>query len=248
MLYRGPMGGGAASGAVGSVVASHNRGGQYLRARVTPTNPNTPRQAAIRAALGGAIQQWTQGLTGAQRDGWRLYAQNTPTTNRLGDTIHLTGQNMWVRQAAIIRQFQTSGLTGAAGPNPVAPTIFNTGEPVSGISNATQQPNIITVSGGNATFTVQFGSPLSAAGTTLLYVGAAQNKNRAFYKGPYQLASQTGFASGLNTNAFAIQLSQPTQYCSSYPMVPNSYVPIRLINVFADGRVSEPFEVITSVR
>ena len=84
------------SGRMGGTVAAHNRGGQYLRALVTPVNPNTALQQAVRTIFANLAQQWAL-LTDLQRDAWDDYAANVPVTNRVGDTINLTGFNMYQR-------------------------------------------------------------------------------------------------------------------------------------------------------
>ena len=84
------------SGTMGGTVASHNRGGQYLRALVVPVNPNTPLQQAVRTIFANLAQAWSL-LTDLQRAAWDDYGANVPVTNRVGDTINLTGFNMYLR-------------------------------------------------------------------------------------------------------------------------------------------------------
>ena len=48
MLFKGTIGA-AYSGKIGGVVASHNRGGQYFRQHVIPTDPATGLQSTMRA-------------------------------------------------------------------------------------------------------------------------------------------------------------------------------------------------------
>ncbi len=86
-----------ASGSIGGLTYSHNRGGLYTRARSIPTNPNSTEQQTVRAAFGSLSQRWTQTITQAQRDAWENYAALTPVTNRLGDELILSGQQMYVR-------------------------------------------------------------------------------------------------------------------------------------------------------
>lgn len=86
-----------ASGSIGGTVFSHNRGGQYVRQRSTPTDPNTTRQQNVRAYFTSLSQRWTDTLTVAQRLGWAVYAASVPVINRLGDQVFLTGQNHYIR-------------------------------------------------------------------------------------------------------------------------------------------------------
>lgn len=69
---------GAMSGSVGGLTASRARGGiDYFRFRAIPVNPNTPRQATVRAAVSLLAQLWQTTLTATQRDSWRLEVDGT---------------------------------------------------------------------------------------------------------------------------------------------------------------------------
>lgn len=90
MLFRGALGGGAASGKMGAMVASHNKGGQYLRARTVPTNPQTSLQNAVRVAFSSIASMW-QTLTDAGRSAWSAWGTTVGTVNRLGDSVPISG-------------------------------------------------------------------------------------------------------------------------------------------------------------
>ncbi len=96
MLFK-PYLGDELSGALVDIVASHNKGGYYFRERVTPANPNTIQQQVVRNTVAGLAGAWVSFLTQAQRDGWQVYADNVPLTNRLGDARHVSGMAMWIR-------------------------------------------------------------------------------------------------------------------------------------------------------
>lgn len=89
----------AASGSIGGMTASRNRGGSYLRGRVIPVNPNTERQGIARANMASAVHAWTNTLTDANRQAWISYAQATPTTDVLGNSLVLSGQQMFIKSA-----------------------------------------------------------------------------------------------------------------------------------------------------
>jgi len=85
------------SGSLGATVYSHNRYGQYMRARSTPVNPQSARQQAVRQAIRSLTTGWSQVLTGGQRANWNGYAEFVPWKNHLGDEIYLTGLSWYVR-------------------------------------------------------------------------------------------------------------------------------------------------------
>ena len=70
--------------------------GQYVRNRRAPVQPiGTGRRAFIRAAFGGASSGYA-GLTAAQQDAWTSFAASHPITDALGQSITLTGHQMYV--------------------------------------------------------------------------------------------------------------------------------------------------------
>ena len=85
------------SGSVGGLTFSHNNGGLYVRARAIPTNPGSPQQDVVRAAFGALVAAWTELLSEAEREAWRVYAANTPLLGPLGDVRNVTGMNMYLR-------------------------------------------------------------------------------------------------------------------------------------------------------
>ena len=86
----------AGSGKIGGHVASKNRGGAYLRTKVTPSNPNTSYQAAARSILASLSTGWSL-LTDAQRLGWNSAVKDFATTDIFGDIKNPSGINLYVK-------------------------------------------------------------------------------------------------------------------------------------------------------
>ena len=85
------------SGSIAGTTHSHNRAGQYTRNRRSPVQPiGTGRRATVRAAFSAASAAWS-GLTGAQRAAWEGFAGSHPITDSLGQSVVLTGHQMFVR-------------------------------------------------------------------------------------------------------------------------------------------------------
>lgn len=92
--------GSPSSGSIAGTTYSHNRAGQYTRNRRTPTNPvGTGRRATVRANFGSAAKGYAA-LTGAQQAAWSAYALGYPYIDSLGQSIKLTGQQMYVAIAS----------------------------------------------------------------------------------------------------------------------------------------------------
>lgn len=216
MLWRGPVGGGSASGKLGAMVASHNSGGQYLRARTTPTNPNSVYQAAVRAALGSLSNSWVTFLTQAQRDGWELYGRAVNVLNRLGDSIKISGLAHFIRSNVPRVQ---AGLSLVD----VAPTTLDVGE--------TPIIDALVVDASSDNVQVTLGAVSNpwlpdANRKVLCYVSPPQNPTINFYGGPFRFAGITSATTSALTftNPFAAVAGQST------------FVSLRISN--DDGRLS----------
>lgn len=90
-------------GKLGGHVASKNRGGSYLRTKVTPSNPQTEAQSAVRALFGSLSQGWSA-LSAAVRAGWDSAVSDWTSTNIFGDLKTPTGKSLYVKlnQQAIL--------------------------------------------------------------------------------------------------------------------------------------------------
>lgn len=79
----------------GSVFA-RNRGGAYLRNKVTPTNPQTIAQVGARSLLTSFSQNW-RSLTEAQREAWKSVVDQWSTTDVFGDVVNPSGSSLYIR-------------------------------------------------------------------------------------------------------------------------------------------------------
>lgn len=79
----------------GSVFA-RNRGGAYLRTKVTPVNPQTSAQVSARSLLASFSQGW-RSLTQAQRDSWNAVVSQFSRTDVFGDIVNPTGAQLYNR-------------------------------------------------------------------------------------------------------------------------------------------------------
>jgi hypothetical protein len=211
------------SGSVGGDVFARNRSGNYIRPRTKPTNPNTARQVAVRAALSMLTERWSETLTVAQRTAWNLYASNVTVQNRLGEAIKLTGFNHYLRSKAWLAR---QGLT-IIDAGPVVFTLPDT-DPVMSItaSEATQQATVVFDDG------LDWASEDNAYMTFL--TGQPQNPQRNFFKGPWQ---GTRYLSG---NAGA-PLASPLPIGWFQAITEGQHLWCQARIYRADGRVSNTF-------
>ena len=163
------------SGSIAGTTSSHNRAGQYTRNRRSPTQPvGTGRRAAIRTAFGAAAKGYAA-LTGAQQAAWTAYAAMYPITDSLGQSVVLTGQQMYV---AINTQLLNVGAAQSGVP------------PVSNAVASAGVPTLVVVSSGAITLTP---SGLGLAADFQVYsFSAPQSSGTSFCKTFWQAGHVAG--------------------------------------------------------
>lgn len=214
------------SGAVGGLVASHNKGGNYFRALVIPVNPQTPQQVLVRNSLSQLVGAWTNTLTQLQRDAWDLYALNVPVTDVLGQTISLSGQQHFIRSNVPRIQGLDTGIAGAILDGP---TIFNTGEVDSSAFFNLASPSTSTYTFDN---TLAWANEDNAL--LLTWYGRPVNASVTFFKGPYNIGP---IIAGNATTAPTSPAVQTTPFVYAVGQRANAYSRISR----ADGRLSAAF-------
>lgn len=167
-----------ASGSIKGITASHNRGGAYFRGRVTPTNPSSSRQTIVRNAMRTSVNAWIA-LSAANRTSWATYASNVPVTNSMGDSIFLTGQQMYIRQSNV-------RIQASVPPVAAAPSTFDLGS---------FTPPTLTLTASSTTLSAAFTNTDAWAteGTNSfmgIYASAPQNPSVNFFKGPFQFVGK----------------------------------------------------------
>ena len=109
------------SGKIASTVFARNRGGAVIRNRIKPINRRSIGQSTRRQSLGSLASSW-RGLTQGQRDGWNSAAQNFPLQDVLGQTIYLSGEQLYIRFNANLELIGETPITNA--PAPFAFAVF----------------------------------------------------------------------------------------------------------------------------
>ena len=215
------------SGSIAGDTFARNRYGNYVRARTKPVNPNSAAQVAVRSALSLLTQRWSQTLTAAQRTAWNLYASSVAMTNRLGETINLTGFNHYIRSNSWNARIEADIVDAG-------PTVFELpqADPTLAItaSEATQQ--ITTAYDDGLDWADENGAYL------LLYQGSPQNPQRNFFDGPWRYL---GFVAGVNGAPPAGP--EVSAVVFAIAELQRQWIYARILR--ADGRLSEPFRADT---
>lgn len=234
MKWRGPYGGGAASGAAGAAVASRARNTQYIRARTTPVNPRTTAQQVVRNAVKALTSLW-QSLTNDQRSIWNTYGVNVTVTNALGDSSKLSGVNWFVGNN--VPRIQASLPATIAGP-----TIFDLGNPN---WSAVSPSAVIATNGTHGTLTL--GGPITSAngtnGALIVWISRPYGPAINFFNGPYQLAAS--FPSTGSGNFMAGNYTFNSPFIASGVAATDSANQMQMVLRLdrGDGRLSSKFQV-----
>lgn len=211
------------SGSIGGMTGSHNRGGMYLRARAIPTDPATTFQTVLRSYMAQLASLWTTTLTPAERLAWDVYAMNVTLPNPLGDEIHLTGLNHYIRS-------NMPRLQGGLVRVDSAPVIFDLGDfapPDSITGDATADEVDVAFVDTDAWLDED-----DAA--MLVYSSREQNPSKTYFKGPYRLA-------GIIAGDSVTPPTTPAAITSPFPLADGNQV-FSMVRVSrADGRLSAPF-------
>jgi hypothetical protein len=163
-----------ARGKLGGQVFSKNRGGAYIRTKVTPSNPRTADQQANRALLGSLSQSWS-GLTEAERASWNGAVSNWAKTNIFGDSHNPTGKNLFVQ---LNKNLSAAGFaTILVAPEKVEMAIL-------GLTSVEFNLTDDTLSLNNTGDTTGFTITLSATPSLTQGTSNAKNKFRNFYTAP----------------------------------------------------------------
>jgi len=207
------------SGSIGATVHSHNRFGQYIRARSVPVNPNTDRQVAMRNATRSLTILWQNTLTQAQRDAWDVYADNLTWQNKFGEVVHLTGLNHYLRSNAQLVALGFGRIDAAPGIFNLAAAELNLG---CSASEATQQ----------LTFTFDDTETWAneAGAFQHFFVGLPRNPSIKFFNGPFRyIVSVAGVTPAVS----------PILATTPFPFVAGQRMWVRSRIMRADGRLSE---------
>lgn len=106
-------------GKINGSVFARNRGGAYVRTKVTPLNPQSVRQVAARNLLTSLAQSF-RSLTQEQITAWNEAVTQWQTTDVFGDLVSPTGLALYVRLNSNISNAGGSLLTSPPAPTGAA--------------------------------------------------------------------------------------------------------------------------------
>lgn len=212
----------AGSGSLAGITMAHNKGGQYLRRRAIPTNPNSPQQSTVRSHLNSLANLWRNTLTDVQRLSWETYAENVTVLNRLGNPIFLTGLNHYIRSNVPRLQAAMTRIDSA-------PTIYNLGEFTSPTAIYDSLNDEVDL-----TFTVGDDWVNEDDAAMLISGSREQNPTINYFKGPYR------YADAILGDSITPPTS-PYTVAMPFPCVVGNRCFLFIRVTRADGRLSTPY-------
>lgn len=100
-------------GSLNGSTFSRNRGGAYIRSKVSPVQPVSAYSKAVRTSFKANSQAWATTLTPTQRAAWTAFAAVHPWINVFGDSITLSGIAMY---QALNQRLQLVGAVPLSSP------------------------------------------------------------------------------------------------------------------------------------
>lgn len=210
-----------ARGSIGGNTYSRNHYGAFMRARVTPVNPNTARQQIVKATITFLAARWANTLTAGQRTAWNLYGSSVAMTDVLGATMYLTGYNHYIRSNTIRKMFGEAIIDAG-------PTVFEI---------PAQDPTLaITCTEAAQTLSVAFDNAMDWAtedGAFMAHFqGKPQNAQREYFGGPWRVI---GLTAGADPGPIVSPEVNPVQFAIAEGQHVWGYSRI----MRADGRMSQ---------
>lgn len=212
------------SGSIGGTTFARNSSGNYARARTTPVNPQSSTQEKVRAVMAYLTDRWLETVTALQRAAWGDYALAVAMKNRLGESIHISGFNHYIRSNAP-RLYADQAVIDAG---PTTPSLPDHDPTLSFVADEAGQELTVTFDDG-ADWDAEVG------GFMFVRMGRPQNPTRNFFAGPFMHA-------GIITGAVIPETSPATIACPT-PIVEGHHIWLSARIARADGRLSQAFQV-----
>lgn len=195
-------------------VFSRNRGGAYLRTKVTPLNPQTTYQTAVRNFMAQISQAW-RALTQAQRNAWNQAINNFKGTDIFGMSKVLSGSQLHQKLNVMLLNINESTISTPPVPADIpAFTSFS-----------------ITPDETVGDFELAFAPAIGATEKVAVYATAPVSPGVNFVKSEYRLIEVLGAA---NVTPYDITTSYVAKFGALPPAGQKVFVKVKQV-VIASG-------------
>lgn len=152
-----------ASGKLGGQVFSKNRGGSYVRTKVTPLNPRTTAQSNVRGIFAAISSDWSS-ISESDRASFNGFVNDYARTDVFGDLRNPSGKALFQRLNQNLAISEQAGI--AVCPPPIAVPFSNTRSAVGDVSNT--ELNVTTDGNTDGSKIVIWATPRLSQGTTFV--------------------------------------------------------------------------------
>lgn len=165
-------------GTLNGNVFSRNRGGAYIRTKVSPVQPVSSFASAARAMFAALSQSWSTNLTDVERAAWEAFAAVHPFVNVFGDSIILNGISFY---QSVNRRLLQMGLEELTTP----PATFDVPDIIS-VTVSMQADDV-----GNISMPIEIGRALDPDEVIYVFATPPILGARAVQKNMYRLINST---------------------------------------------------------
>jgi multidrug efflux pump subunit AcrA (membrane-fusion protein) len=190
--------------------------------------PKTPAQQGAQNAMKTLSTAWSA-LTAAQRSAWKVYAQNVPTLNRVGESRVIPELSHYIRSNSPRLQ-----AVGSAAVVSAAPTTFALAVLTSPVLTATH-PTAISIA-----YTNTDAWAVTTGGYLIVQISRPVSPTRIFPKARFTILGTVAGNTGTPPTS-------PGVFVTPYPLVAGQQVWIRVRASNSDGRLSSPQLISTIV-
>ncbi len=227
MLIRYGIGINEMRGSAGGVTIARNRFGSYARSRTKPVNPRSQRQMGIRTIMMFLAEQWRESpMTDLIRTAWQTYADSVNWTNKLGESVTLTGFNTFV--AGNAARITAGGDLVTAAPAALGLPAGDPAFAVTGPSAANQAAD--------TAFDDGFDWCSEDNAYMALYMGKPQSPSHNFFGGPFRFWRAMEGSVGVPLTS-----PQLTKSGAPFTIVAGQKIWYEARIIRADGRISSRF-------
>jgi hypothetical protein len=152
-----------ASGKLGGQVFSKNRGGSYVRTKVTPLNPRTTAQSNVRGIFAAISSDWST-LAEADRNSFNGFVNDYARTDVFGDLRNPSGKALFQRLNQNLAISDQAAITIC--PPPAAVPFSNTRSAVGDVSSS--EFSVTTDGNTDGSQIVVWATPRLSQGTTFV--------------------------------------------------------------------------------
>lgn len=209
-------------GKIGGHVASKNRGGSYMRTKVTPANAQTSFQNSVRNRFTALSQAW-RGLTQELRDAWNAAVADYSRTDIFGDIRNPSGINLYQRLNNVLLSIEETAIDTPPLPSAVENVVAGV------LSGAVAVPAL------SLTF-----APIVPAGTKVKVMATApMSAGKSFVKSEFRQISVLDAAATSPANLLAAYVAK---FGSTGTVGQKIFVKIVAVNSVT-GQVGSPSQV-----